>query len=278
MDKNKNIVLVTWDFTEKSEFAVSQAIEVAKRFNGRVGLIHIVKKDSEIQPTEDKIRAYLSEKMPHLETQPDLFVKAGNIFTTISESANDMGAEMVIMGTHGIKGMQKLLGSWALKVIAHTKMPFVVIQEPYKKNIFENIVIPVNFRKENKECVNWATYFTKNFGTKFHIITAKHTDHNFVKGIESNKYFIKKYFSSRGIPYEMIESSGKNEFYKEVIDYTKDNNYDSILVMTTRDIGFADYVLGAQEQYIIANEFQIPVICINPKPPKLGGSFSTAGG
>ena len=278
MDKDNSVILVTWDFTEKSEYAVSQAVEVAKKFNSRVGLIHIVKKESEIKPIEDKIKAYLSEKMSHLEDEPLLFVKAGNIFTTITDTANDINAEMVFMGTHGIKGMQKLMGSWALKVIAHTKMPFIVVQEPFKKNIFENIVIPVNFRKENKECVNWATYFAKHFNTKFHILTAVHTDSNFVKGIESNKYFIKKYFTSRGIQFEMVETPGKNEFFKEVIDFTRENSYDSILAMTTRDIGFADYVLGAQEQYIIANEYQIPVICINPKPPKLGGSFSTAGG
>ena len=33
-----------------------------------------------------------------------------------------------------------------------------------------------------------------------------------------------------------------------------------------------------QEQYIIANGEQIPVICINPKPAKLGGGFSASGG
>ncbi|NJK85048.1 MAG: hypothetical protein HC906_02810 [Bacteroidales bacterium] len=48
--------------------------------------------------------------------------------------------------------------------------------------------------------------------------------------------------------------------------------------MTTRDINLADYVLGAQEQHIIANHEGIPVICINPKPAKIGGGFSTTGG
>ena len=53
---------------------------------------------------------------------------------------------------------------------------------------------------------------------------------------------------------------------------------DAILLMTTRDIGFTDYVLGPQEQYIIANNERIPVICINPRPAKIGGGFSASGG
>lgn len=278
MEKSFSVILVTWDFTEKSEYALSQAVEVSKKFESRIGLIHIVKKDAEIKPAEDRINNYITEKLNHLEVKIEPVVKAGNIFTTITDAANELNAEMVYMGTHGIKGMQKLMGSWALKVIAHTKMPFIVVQEPYKKSMFDNIVVPLNYRKENKECVNWATYFSKYFKSKFHLIAAKHTDHNFVKGIESNKYFIKKYFASRSIDYEIVEATGEHEFFKEVIDFTKSNNYDSIMAMTTRDIGFADYVLGAQEQYIIANDQQIPVICINPRPPKFGGSFSTSGG
>ncbi len=38
-------------------------------------------------------------------------------------------ALMVIMGTHGIKGLQKYTGSWALKVIIGSSVPFLVIQD-----------------------------------------------------------------------------------------------------------------------------------------------------
>jgi hypothetical protein len=35
--------------------------------------------------------------------------------------------------------------------------------------------------------------------------------------------------------------------------------------MTTKNITVADYVIGASEQYIIANSSKIPVCCVNPK-------------
>jgi hypothetical protein len=35
--------------------------------------------------------------------------------------------------------------------------------------------------------------------------------------------------------------------------------------MTTKNITAADYILGASEQYIIANSSKIPVCCVNPK-------------
>ena len=138
--------------------------------------------------------------------------------------------------------------------------------------------MPISFHRENKESINWANYFSKTFGTRFHVFFGKYTDSNFVKGVESNLLFINKYFVQKNIRFEQKSATGTKEFHQEVVEYAKSINADSIMVMTTRDIGFADYVLGAQEQYIIANNEKIPVICINPKPAKIGGGFSTSGG
>jgi nucleotide-binding universal stress UspA family protein len=70
-------------------------------------------------------------------------VLCGTIFNTIGKYASDTDARMVIMGTHGIKGMQKLTGSWALKVIVKSKVPFLVVQDkPSEKRRFTDIVFP----------------------------------------------------------------------------------------------------------------------------------------
>ena len=41
---------------------------------------------------------------------------------------------------------------------------------------------------------------------------------------------------------------------------------DMIMVTTTRDIAFHDYILGAYEQTIISNSAGIPVFVVNPRP------------
>jgi len=273
-----NLILVTWDFTEKNVFALEHAINLAKYIKHDIAIVHIVKKDSEIEKARKQISDEIMEKFDNTGVKPNIIVKAGNIFSAIAESAEEIKARMVVMGTHGIKGMQKLLGSWALKVIAGSKSPFIVVQDHPKSSVLREIVLPINYRRENKESINWANFFAKAFNARFHIFYAKHTDTNFVKGVESNLLFINKYFSQKNIRYEVKSASGGKEFQDEVVQYAKEVNADAIMVITTRDIGFTDYVLGAQEQYIIANGEQIPVICINPRPAKLGGGFSASGG
>src|SRR4030042_2126406 len=273
-----DLILVTWDFTEKNVFALEHAINNAKHIKHDIAIIHVVKKDSEIEKAKKQISDEIMEKFANTGVQPNIIVRSGSIFSTITEIAEEIKARLVVMGTHGIKGMQKLLGSWALKVIAGSKSPFIVVQDHPKSEVLREIVLPINYRRENKESINWANFFARAFNARFHIFYAKHTDANFVKGVESNLLFINKYFAQKNIRYEMKSASGGKEFQDEVIQYAKEINADAIMVITTRDIGFADYVLGAQEQYIIANGEQIPVICVNPRPAKLGGGFSASGG
>ena len=148
-------------------------------------------------------------------------VRSGSIFHTIGELATELNAVLVVMGTHGITGMQKFLGSWALKVIASSKAPFIVVQESPKSEAMKNIILPINYKRETKECVTWTHFFSRKFGTKFHLFRAKYSDSNFRKGLDSNMFFITKYFTSKGIRFESQMSVGEEDFGKETIQYAK---------------------------------------------------------
>jgi nucleotide-binding universal stress UspA family protein len=276
--KDKKSIMVTWDFTDKAEFALEHAIQLSKLLSTDVALVHIVKKDNDIDEATKKLNDVIEETRKKFQVKPMALVKVGNIFTTITELANEQNAEMVIMGTHGMKGMQKLIGSWALKVIAGSKVPFIVVQAPPATRGFEKIVFPLDFRKENREKINWMYYVARLYRSKFYIITSKTSDTKFVKGIHSNLMFTKKFLDNNLIPYEIETSEGKKDFATETIEYAHNIGADLLLIMTTKDIGIADYVIGAQEQMIISNKYQIPVMCINPRPGKIGGGFSATGG
>jgi nucleotide-binding universal stress UspA family protein len=278
MESEKNLIMVTWDFTEKSMFAVQHAVQMSSMIKGEIAVVHIVKKEQEIHDAEIRMTEEITNKFNDASIIFNFVVRVGTIFHTIGDLAAELNAIIVVMGTHGIIGMQKFLGSWALKVIASSKVPFIVVQEPPKNEVMKNIVLPINYKRETKECVTWTHFFSRKFGTKFQLFKAKYVDSNFRKGLESNMVFISKYFNNKSIRFESQFAKGEEDFGKETIQFAKTVDADAVLLMTTRDIGFTDYVLGAQEQYIIANSERIPVICINPRPAKIGGGFSASGG
>jgi hypothetical protein len=185
---------------------------------------------------------------------------------------------MVIMGTHGRKGMQKLTGSWALKVMASSKVPFLVVQQKPQKDKFLKIVFPIDFRSENKEKVKWVSYLSEKYNAKFLLFKRKVSDRGFRRRIASNLHYVESFLKNNDVSYELHTSKGKKSWEKETVEFSEEQDADLILVMVTRDIGFFDYIIAAREQYIIANPSKLPVMCINPKPARVSSGFRAGGG
>ncbi len=75
-----DLILVTWDFTEKSVFALEHAINLGKHIRHDIAIIHVVKKDSEIEKTKKQISDEIMEKFANTGVTPNIIVRSGNIF------------------------------------------------------------------------------------------------------------------------------------------------------------------------------------------------------
>jgi len=267
MEDSKKLIVVPWDFTQVAEHALTHAVKISRMTGNDICLLHIVAKG--IRLSEEKAKRKKLQKIIEVNSAKyDAVIKwaivKGSIFSDIAEFVNDKEASVVVMGTHGMKGMQKLTGSWALKVIVKSEAPFIVVQEPPDdQEQYRNIVFPIDFRTENKEKVKMAIFMGKYFNSKIHLLVAEATDSRLVKKIKSNLSFGIKHLIQNNIEYEVHEV--KDSSAQKTLDFAADINADLILIVTTKNITFADYVLGASEQYIIANSSKIPVCCINPR-------------
>ena len=83
------------------------------------------------------------------------------------------------------------------------------------------------------------------------------TDKNLTKKTKINLNFAIKYLIQNNIEYEIHEIP-KGNFAEQTIEFAQKINADLILIMTTKNITLADYVVGASEQYIIANSSKNP--------------------
>jgi nucleotide-binding universal stress UspA family protein len=275
MEEQKKLIVVPWDFSHVAENALAHAVKIGKMVNNDICLLHIV--DTGISPKELAQKTALLKKLVEENVTkyniPIIYhISKGSIFTEIAEYANEKEANLVVMGTHGMKGMQKLTGSWALKVIVKSKIPFIVVQDPpVDQERYHNIVFPVDFRGENKEKIKMAIFMGKYFESKIHMLVAVSTDKNILRKTRTNLNFAIKYLIQNNIEYE-IHDMPKGSFAEQTIDFAQKTNADLILIVTTKNITLADYMLGASEQQIIANSSRIPVCCVNPK-----ASFASVG-
>jgi nucleotide-binding universal stress UspA family protein len=268
MEEHKKLIVVPWDFTHVAGYALAHAVKISRMVGNDICLLHIVDpginvKDEAVKKAQ--LRQLTEENSKKYNVPISYHISKGSIFRAIAEFANDKEASLVVMGTHGMKGMQKLTGSWALKVIVKSKIPFIVIQDPpADQERYHNIVFPIDFRGENKEKIKMAIFMGKFFESKIHMLVVVNTDKNLLKKTNVNLNFAVKYLIQNNIDYEIHEISRGN-FAEQTIDFAQKINADLILIVTTKNITFADYVVGASEQYIIANSSKIPVCCVNPK-------------
>jgi nucleotide-binding universal stress UspA family protein len=268
MEENKKLIVVPWDFTHVADHALAHAVKIGRMIGNDICLLHIV--DAGINPKAyGEKRTLLNHVCEESSKKYNMTIfsniSKGSIFTAIAEFANSKEASLVVMGTHGMKGMQKLTGSWALKVIVKSKVPFIVVQDPPPdQERYHDIVFPVDFRVENKENISMAIFMGKYFDSKIHIIKSTINDKSLKTKTNINLNFAVKYLIQNNIEYEIHEIP-HGKFAQRTIDFAQKINADLILIVTTKNITIADYALGASEQYIIANSSKIPVCCVNPK-------------
>lgn len=265
MEENKKTILVPWDFTPIAEYALQHAIKIAGTFDNDITLLNIVKKQKEVEEVLVKLNAAADDVFKKHHIKPRVLAVVGTIFTTIGEVASEINSNLVIMGTHGIKGMQKLTGSWALKVIVGSKVPFVVVQNSPKDHVFKKILVPFDHKMEGKEKLAWVSYLAKYYKSEIALFKTGTSDELLQKKANNNIIFAKKFLEEKNIVYTVNVADGKKSFPDETIEFANNSDCDLILIMTTKDIGFKDYVLGATEQEIIANDAKIAVMCINPR-------------
>ena len=268
-DQDNNVIVVTWDFTHVSDYALAHAVKIAYIMRYEIKLLHIVEPGTPSEKIENARKEMIQvcdDTLKYNGIVCSVVVKEGNLFSTISDYVTESNTQLVVMGTHGRKGVQKFFGSKALKVIAGSNTPFIVVKaKPLESLKISNVVFPIDFKSENKEKLNWAIYIGKNFRSKIHLFKYPVTDSDLQKKVNTNLNFAIRFLKQHEIEYEIHTGSKKGSFAKATIRFAEKINADLVIVMTTKYITIFDYMFGAAEQEIIDNSAKIPVMCVNPR-------------
>lgn len=265
MSNYSDSIIVPYDFTEKADYAIKHAAIMAKNMNAEVILLHIVKKASEAAEAEGKLVEVANKFTAELGATVKHITREGTIFKTINEVVDELKSVCVVMGTHGMKGMQKLTGSWALKVIVGCHVPYLIVQKEPCYNEVSDILFPVDYKLETKEKLKWVSMLSYLSKIKVSLLGQQGNGPMYDNPTKANMSFCKKYLAEREIDFDTVWLDQRGSFYELSLKYAKEHNSDIIMITTTRDIAFHDYILGAYEQTIIANEAEIPVFVVNPR-------------
>lgn len=272
MDVNKmnNLILVPTDFSEVCANAANKAAEAAASLNFKVMLLHVVNKETKSYLKEenlpaaaidDKLKVIADELAKKHGIVAEYITREGSIFDVIPETAVDLGANLMYLGTHGKVGMQHLTGSFAIKVVTASPCPVIVVQKrPFDKG-YKSVVLPITSEAGPWEKTKWAVYMAKQFGSTIQLLLPN----NPPAEVKSAAERISGYFDKNEVVHSLNIAGKGGNFSKRIIEFATAGNADLIMIMTNPDKSYSKFIFGSYDEDMLFNVSQIPVMCINPR-------------
>ena len=141
-----NTILFATDFSESSEHAFRYALSLARKFESRLGIIHVINEPVDLRGfyvphiSFDKLEEEIEqgaikmmEKFCRVHGQDyqkiETFVVPGIPYDEIIKKAGEINADLIVVGTHGRTGLDHVLfGSTAEKVVRKSPVPVMTIR------------------------------------------------------------------------------------------------------------------------------------------------------
>jgi nucleotide-binding universal stress UspA family protein len=158
-------VLVATDFSPVSNHALDYGISLAKRYGSHIYLAHVISADaypmaapevtvglveSQRRAAENKIQEMLFSG--RLNDVPyDIVIEEGGLWPAIEKVIEKQGIDLVVVGTHGIGAVQKLvIGSGAEQIFRQCLQPVLTVGPRVNGGehpgvIFKHVLFPTDF-------------------------------------------------------------------------------------------------------------------------------------
>lgn len=286
-------ILAATDFSETAERASNFARELSKRFKAQLHLLHVIVilDDPHI---EENLRHRLEElvasgdeaRRNHLENgadnQPGLEVTPHMVrglapAEVIVETASNLGCELIVMGTHGRRGLSHLLlGSVAERVVRTSKVPVLTVRANADIELPETpkILVPHDFSEASANAVEQAAAWADAFGaeiTLLHVVEPVVYPEFYSVDILSDdlmERLVERSERALGKAAEDLLGNAKARVQVEVgraantiVDNADPERYDAV-VMATRGLSGLEQVLLGSVAESVLRRCEIPLLAV----------------
>jgi len=258
-------ILVPIDFTAVSEKITNMAIRFAKQDGLGITLLHI---DNDKSGAEAEMNLHeLSNKIREEgDVDCNYIVKRGNFFSEIPKIAHSREYKLMVIGSHGFKGLrEKFFGADILKLAKTIPIPVIVIQKNYEipKDGFKTIVFPAGTHDSFINIIDATIYLAKIFDSTVHLYTVEKPGIDWTDKLKANIELAREKFEENKISYTRVnedQSSFSVGYSKQILQFSKTVHADLIALMsipTREHYYFAD----SDKESLLTNDACLPIMC-----------------
>lgn len=262
--------LVPIDFTDKSVHALQYAANILKEHKGVIRLLHVVDErtipdEARLEATREKVIQFAEEQQQILNVEIIPSLVTGNIFTSIGEAARKLGVQLIIMGTHGMQGIQFIIGSFAARVIMGSPVPVILTNGIKRYTGFNNIILPVDNAIRMNQLVTKTIEMGVAFGSTIHLFSQKQ-EMTFAQKIKHALLLqkIKKQIRKAALTCQYISVEARpGNIAESVLKYAENIDADLIMITTQSQPHSKEYII-VETCIKLMEKTTTPLFFLNP--------------
>jgi nucleotide-binding universal stress UspA family protein len=283
-----NKILFATDFSEASRHAQRYAVALARLFGARLFALHVETAPESLTRYGEEARYLLDQMRESSDIQMRLLqeslslegipfacmLEAGDVKERISDIIHDYSIDLVVLGTHGRQGMDRvLLGSTAENVFRSVNLPVLTVgphSEPFNpRQPIGHIVYATDFTKESEAAAKYALSLAEEFHAGLTVIHVMPEGESFAPDQERmEKYFydkLRKLVPQLDCEWCNIEYVVENGDTVEAVLAVADERRTDLIVLGAHNaISFMSHLPGRTAYQIIC-QANCPVLTVLPK-------------
>jgi len=259
-------VLVPTDFSTTATSGLHYAVSfVANYGSGHIHVLHAVEKQADLAAAQAQLKTFCAIEAPAGITVTQNIV-VGDYNDAIGQEAEAQQCVLIIMATKGAHGIQKLIGSHAMKVVSSSNIPHIITQrEVYDDEVLDRIAVPITLEREDKKILSTVAAIAKPLGAAVLLIYEDNSDEFLGATIARNLNFAKSYLRNSGIETQAIDVGHDLSFDEAIIKYAAAHQCDLIATVNHHNHGILNLFGANFDQNLLENSAHIPVLTVHAR-------------
>jgi nucleotide-binding universal stress UspA family protein len=282
-------ILFPTDFSKCSEQALAHAVFLAEKYEAEIYVLHVITifedqpsiVSNEIAETKEMVKKLEDVAEKQLNKILDSHSSNDIKITTeikrglsaapaILEYASENKIDLIIMGTHGRRGLgHLLLGSAAEEVVRLAPCPLFTIRElkdPKPVMHVNNILVPIDFSNYSEKALAYASEIAQSYNAQLQVlhiieetmhpafsVTGKSSIFDLVPDIKDDsrkraEKILSNFVSDR-VKSKIFIQGGRAA--NDIIKFAKENSTDLIVIATHGLTGLEHMLLGSVTEKVV---------------------------
>lgn len=268
-------ILVPTDFSQTSENALRVAADLARKFDSKIFLLHMLELPMDLinpvmgtrtndlpevlfftKRAEQRLKQLIEQDfLEGVSIRPIL--QLHHTLDGIMETRQRENCDLIVMGSQGASGLQEMfIGSNTEKVVRRSHVPVLVIKEPIPEFKTQTMVFGIDFTDKSREVLSQVILFAETLGAKLHLVYVHTGSEEDMRDVKNKHATFLKGLNREDLSCEVYPASSVEE---GILEYADTINADLVGMATHGRKGLSHFFNGSISEDI-ANHAKRPVV------------------